>query len=81
MAQTRRSLGLVGERLAELTMLTCLNDNLDAQVTETNNRILGLLIQIHPAFECVLGPRLDHQAALDILEPRPSAAALATISE
>lgn len=30
--------------------------------------IRGLLTQIHPALERVLGPRLDHPAVLDLLQ-------------
>jgi transposase len=44
-------------------------------------RIRGLLTQIHPALERVLGPRLDHPAVLDLLERYPSPAALAATSE
>ncbi len=42
------------------------------QATQTSNRIRGLLTQIHPALERVLGPRLDHPAVLDLLERYPS---------
>ncbi|KWE77765.1 hypothetical protein WL79_06670 [Burkholderia ubonensis] len=40
-----------------------------------------LLTPIHPALERVLRPRLDHPAALNLLERYPSPAALASISE
>ncbi|AJY41330.1 transposase, Mutator family protein [Burkholderia humptydooensis] len=60
------------EQLAELTMPCGFNDDLAAQVTQTGNRIRGLLTQVHPAPERVLGPRLDHLAVLDLLERYPS---------
>ncbi|OAK88756.1 transposase, partial [Ralstonia pseudosolanacearum] len=81
MPHTLRSLRLADEPLAELTMLCGFDDDLAAQVTQTSNRIRGLLTQIHPALERVLGPRLDHPAVLDLLERYPSPAALAETSE
>ncbi len=81
MPHTLRSLRLADEQLAELTMLCGFDDDLADQVTQTSNRIRGLLTQIHPALERVLGPRLDHPAVLDLLERYPSPAALAAVSE
>ena len=81
MPHTLRSLRLADGRLAELTMLCGFDDDLAAQATQTNNRIRGLLTQIHPALERVLGPRLDHPAVLDLLERYPSPAALAATGE
>lgn len=81
MPHTLRSLRLADKQLAELTMLRGFDDDLAAQVTQTSNRIRGLLTQIHPALERVLGPRLDHPAVLDLLERYPSPAALAATSE
>ena len=51
------------------------------QITQVSNRIRGLLTQIHPALERVLGPRLDHPALCDLLQKYPSPAALAAASE
>jgi transposase len=81
MPHTLRSLRLADEPLAELTMLCGFDDDLAAQITQTSNRIRGLLTQIHPALERVLGPRLDHPAVLDLLEHYPSPALLASASE
>ncbi|CAJ6581240.1 transposase [Burkholderia pseudomallei] len=64
MPHTLRSLRLADEPLAELTMLCGFDDDLAAQITQTSNRIRGLLTQIHPALERVLGPRLDHPAVI-----------------
>lgn len=77
---TLRSLRLADESLAELTMLCGFDDDLASQITQTSNRIRGLLTQIHPALERVIGPRLDHPAVLDLLERYPSPAALAAAS-
>lgn len=78
MPHTLRSLRLADEQLA---MLCGFDDDLAAQVTQTSNRIRGLLTQIHPALERVLGPHLDHPAVLDLLERYPSPSALAAASE
>ncbi len=51
MPHTQRSLRLADEQLAELTMLCSFDDDLAAQVTQTSNRIRGLLTQIHPALK------------------------------
>lgn len=61
-----RSLKMADERIAELSMLCGFDDDLAAQTTQASNRIRGLLPQIHPAPERVLGPRLDHLAVLDL---------------
>lgn len=81
MPHTLRSLRLADEPLAELATLCGFDDDLAAQITQTSNRIRGLLTQIHPALERVLGSRLDHPAVLDLLERYPSPAALAATSE
>ena len=81
MPHALRSLRLDDEQLAELTMLCGFDDDLADQITQTSNRIRGLLTQIHPALERVLGPRLDHPAVLDLLQRHPSPASLAATSE
>jgi transposase len=81
MPHALRSLRLDDEQLAELTMLCGFDDDLAGQMTQTSNRIRGLLTQIHPALERVLGPRLDHPAALDLLQRYPSPTKLASLSE
>jgi len=81
MPHALRSLRLDDEQLAELTMLCGFDDDLADQITQTSNRIRGLLTQIHPALERVLGPRLDHPAVLDLLQRHPSPASLAALTE
>ncbi|WP_146705189.1 IS110 family transposase, partial [Shigella flexneri] len=56
-------------------------DDLAAQTTQASNRIRGLLTQIHPALERVLGPRLEHPAVLDLLQRYPSPEKLASLGE
>ncbi|MBA5690741.1 IS110 family transposase [Rugamonas apoptosis] len=81
MPHALRSIRLDDEQLAELTMLCGFDDDLADQITQTSNRIRGLLTQIHPALERVLGPRLEHPAVLDLLQRHPSPASLAAVSE
>ncbi|GAA3400020.1 IS110 family transposase [Pseudarthrobacter polychromogenes] len=76
MPHTLRSVQLADAQLAELTMLCGFDDDLAKQATATSNRIRGLLTQIHPALERVLGPRLDHPAVLDLLRTWPTPEAL-----
>lgn len=76
-----RSLKLADERIAEPSMLCGFDDDLAAQTTQASNRIRGLLTQIHPALERVLGPRLDHPAVLDLLQRYPSPEKLASLGE
>ncbi|MCL1897997.1 MAG: IS110 family transposase [Micrococcales bacterium] len=72
MPHTLRSVDLADERAAELSMLCGFDQDLTAQITATSNRIRGLLTQIHPALERVLGPRLNHPAVLDLIEAYPT---------
>ena len=76
-----RTLKLADEHIAELSMLCGFDDDLAAQATQVSNRIRGLLTQIHPALERVLGPRLDHPAVLDLLQRYPSPEKLASLGE
>jgi transposase len=55
------------DALAELDVLVGYDDDLAAEATRISNRIRGLLTGIHPALERVLGPRVTHQAVLEIL--------------
>lgn len=76
MPATLRSIKVADEQVAELSMLCGFDDDLAAQITQVSNRVRGLLTQIHPTLERVLGPRLDHPAILDLLERYPSPADL-----
>ncbi|MGG2463822.1 IS110 family transposase [Streptomyces sp. RGM 3693] len=68
MPHTLRAIEAADETLAELEMLTGFDDDLATEATRTKNRVRGLLTQIHPPLEKVLGPRLDHPAVLTLLE-------------
>ncbi|QOI65072.1 IS110 family transposase [Arthrobacter sp. TES] len=78
MPHTLRSIQVADEQVAELSMLCGFDDDLAKQITATSNRLRGLLTQIHPALERVLGPRLDHPAVLDLLRTWPTPGALKT---
>ena len=55
------------ETLAELEVLVGYDDDLAGEATRVSNRIRGLLTQIHPALERVLGPKVQHPAVLELL--------------
>ncbi|MBP2414848.1 transposase [Arthrobacter stackebrandtii] len=69
---TLRSIALADEQAAELSMLCGFDDDLAKQATATSNRIRGLLTQIHPALERVIGGHLDHPAMAELLIKYPS---------
>jgi transposase len=64
------------EQSAELTLLSGFDEDLAGQINQTSNRIRGLLTQIHPALERVLGPRLQHRAVVDLLQRFPTPQAM-----
>lgn len=49
-------------------MIDGFDDDLAGEATRVVNRLHGLLTQIHPSLERVLGPRLQHPAVLTLLE-------------
>ncbi|MGK5682411.1 IS110 family transposase [Actinoplanes sp. URMC 104] len=64
---TLRRVDVGDEALAELEVLVGFDDDLAGEATRLANRIRGLLTQIHPALERVLGPRVQHKAVLQLL--------------
>ncbi|RPK33396.1 Transposase [Streptomyces sp. ADI93-02] len=76
MPHTLRELAPNDETVAELNMIVGFDDDLAGEVTRLKNRMRGLLTQIHPSLERVLGPRLDHPAMLFLLERYGSPAQL-----
>ncbi|WP_198940534.1 IS110 family transposase [Micromonospora sp. CB01531] len=64
---TLRRVDTGDEALAELEVLVGYDDDLAGEVTRISNRIRGLLTQIHPPLERVLGPKLQHPAVLELL--------------
>ena len=76
MPHALRALRRDDELTGELAMLAGFDEDLAGQVNQVSNRLRGLLTQIHPALERVLGPELDHPAVLDLLQRHPSPAAL-----
>lgn len=76
MPHTLRDIRVDEEQVAELGVLAGFDDDLAAQITATSNRLRGMLTQIHPALERVLGPRVNHPAAADLLTRYPTPAKL-----
>jgi transposase len=64
---TLRRVDAGDDALAELEMLVGYDDDLAGEATRVSNRIRGLLTQIHPALERVLGPKVTHPAVLELL--------------
>ncbi|MGC4857404.1 IS110 family transposase [Micromonospora sp. DT4] len=64
---TLRRVDVGDETLAELEVLIGFDDDLAGEATRLANRIRGLLTQIHPALERVLGPKVQHKAVLELL--------------
>ncbi len=62
---TLRRVDTGDEALAELEVLVGFDDDLAGEATRVSNRIRGLLTQIHPALERVLGPKVHHKAVLE----------------
>ncbi|WP_377273972.1 IS110 family transposase [Peterkaempfera sp. SMS 1(5)a] len=76
MPHTLRSIETTDETSAELAMLAGFDDDLAGEATRISNRLRGLLTQIHPSLERVLGPRVQHPAVLWLLERYGSPAQL-----
>ncbi len=68
MPHTLRAIDGEDETIAELEMIVAFDDDLADEATRVANRLHGLLTQIHPSLERVLGPRLQHPAVLTLLE-------------
>lgn len=64
---TLRSVDLEDETIAELEMIVGFDDDLACEATRVSNRLRGLLTQIHPSLERVLGPKVQHPAVLKLL--------------
>ncbi|WP_093493421.1 IS110 family transposase [Streptomyces sp. 2112.3] len=68
MPHTLRAIELADEAVAELEMIVGFDDDLAGEATRISNRLRGLLTQIHPSLERVLGPRVQHPAVLKLLD-------------
>src|SRR5690606_40929162 len=60
MPHSLRRVSTDDEALADLEVIIGFDDDLAGEVTRITNRIRGLLTQVHPALERVLGPKI-HQ--------------------
>ncbi len=76
MPHTLRAVDRDDEVLAELTMLTGYDNDLAGEVNRATNRLRGLLSQIHPSLERVLGPRLAYPYVQALLQRHGSPARL-----
>ena len=76
MPHTLRGIRVSDENVAELSMLAGYDNNIAKQATATSNRIRGLLTQIHPGLEAVIGAHLDHPAMTTLLVKYPTPKAL-----
>ena len=68
MPHTLRRVDVGEEVLAELGVLIGFDDDQAAEATRISNRIRGLLTQIHPAAERVLGPKVAATVVLELLK-------------
>ncbi len=78
MPHTLRAIRADDEQIAELAMRAGADVDLAAQITAASNRLRGLLTQIHPALERVLGPRITHPAVADLQSRFPTPGNLKT---
>lgn len=78
MPSALRQIAVSDEQVAELAVLAGFDDDLLAQTTAARNRLRGLLTQIHPGLERVVGPKLHHPGVLDALTRWPTPQALKT---
>ncbi|MEU1544073.1 IS110 family transposase [Actinacidiphila glaucinigra] len=76
MPHTLRAVDRDDATLAELTMLTGYDNDLAGEVNRTTNRLRGLLSQIHPSLERVVGPRLAYPYIQALLQRHGSPAKL-----
>lgn len=76
MPESLRTIEVPDTQVAQLSMLCGFDDDLAKQATATANRIRGLLTQIHPGLERVIGAHLDHVAMAELLAKYPTPAAL-----
>lgn len=67
MPHTLRRVDTGDEALADLEVIVGFDDDLAGEVTRVSNRIRGLLTQIHPGLERVLGPRVQRRVVLELL--------------
>lgn len=67
MTHTLRRVDAGDETLTEPVFLVGFDDDLAGEATRTSSRIRGLPTSFHPALERVVGPRVAHLAALEIL--------------
>jgi transposase len=73
---TVRGIGPVDAQVADVRQLAGHDADLVQRHTALINQVRGLLTQVHPALERVLGPRLDRRGVLELLAAAPTPAQL-----
>ena len=76
MPHTIRTLAAVDAQVADLRLLCGCDDDLAQHATALTNRIRGLLAQMHPPLERVVGPKLQYHGVLAVLKRWPTPAQL-----
>jgi transposase len=79
MPHALRALRVDDELTAELAMLAGFDEDLAGQINRVSNRVRGLLTQIHPALERVIGSEMHHPAVLELLVRYPSPTAIRSL--
>ncbi|QDQ93026.1 IS110 family transposase [Rhodococcus sp. WB9] len=64
---TLRLISVDDDEIADLKMLAEFDDDLAVEATRLTNRIRGVLVDVHPAFERAIGPYLDKTVGPAIL--------------
>lgn len=67
MPHARRRVDTGDESLADLEVIVGYDDDLAGEVTRISNRIRGLLTQVNPGLERILGPKIQRLAVLELL--------------
>lgn len=81
MPHTIRPLVAIDPVIAELRLVSGQDDDLAKHETALTNRLRGLLNQLHPPLEQVVGPRLDNAGVLPVLQRWPTPPALGRLGQ
>ncbi len=65
------------QQITELQILTGYDDDLREESTRASNRLRDLMLSVHPSLERVIGPLLDRESVLAVVERYPTPTQLA----
>lgn len=71
MPEALRTVEILEQHVAEPVLICGFDDDPAKQTTATSNRLRGLLMQIHPALEMIIGKYLDRVAMTELLAKYP----------